>query len=564
MQTGQLALLDEMRSTDQDFEWYPTTSEIIECMSHHLLNVGRYDSILDVGAGNGKVLKAVADYAKAHKERSYIDLFAIEKSRPLLDTLDPNIAIVGTDFWEQTLVDKKVDVVFSNPPYSEFAQWSEKVIREANCGKVYLVIPSRWKDNVLIAEALTARQARTTVLGSFDFLSSEDRQARAKVDLVFVDLRFYSDKHDMHRDDALMVDPFDMWASDHFNLRHSDLAGDKISAHEQAQRAKADFEVKLDHQLVIGKNLIDAMHELYLADMDKLIKTYQDVSAMDHDLMRELDVSVPSVLASLKLRIKGLKDLYWGQLFEHYEPVISRLTTKSRDKMLSTLREKTNIDFTASNAYAVTVWAIKNANNFFDTQLIKLFEDMLERANVVNYKSNQRVFGENTYRYSHREFLDNATHVKLEYRIVCEYIGGIDEDHWNRDRNRGLRQNAYDFLNDVLTVAHNLGFLRNDSMSRHLFVSGQKETFYYHRLNNAPQVLMEVRAFKNGNLHIKFSPDFMLALNVEVGRLKGWIHNAQQAADELGEDINEVAKVFRSSFQLLPSAGCELMLLGKV
>jgi hypothetical protein len=74
---------------------------------------------------------------------------------------------------------------------------------------------------------------------------------------------------------------------------------------------------------------------------------------------------------------------------------------------------------------------------------------------------------------------------------------------------------------------------------------------------------MEVRAYKKGTIHIKFASEFMLALNVEVGRLKGWIHSAQQAAEELGEDLEAVKAVFKSQYQMLPNAGTELLLLGK-
>lgn len=558
----QMALLHEAVATHQDYEWYPTTDEIINAVAEHLFSTGsKRSSLLDVGAGDGKVLKALANKA-AERGHSYMELFAIEKSRPLLDCLDSEIAIVGTDFWEQTLVDKKVDVIFSNPPYSEFGLWSEKLIREANAGKVYLVIPSRWKDNVHIQEALTARQAQVKVLGSFDFLNAEDRTARAKVDLVYVDLRFYNSKFEYFNDEALMVDPFELWASEHYNLKNGSMADDKLSDHHKTQKIKEEFGVKLDRQMVAGKNLIEAMHELYMADMNKLIKIYQDVSEMDPDLMRELDVSVSSLLKSLRLRIKGLKDLYWSQLFDHYEPIISRLTQKSRSNMLSTLRERTNIDFTPSNAYAVTIWAIKNANQYFDRQLIKLFEEMLERANIVNYKSNQRVFGKNDYRYSHYEFLKQVSHVKLEYRIVCEYIGGICTE-FGKERRSGLRQSAFDFLGDVLTVAHNLGFTKEDSVTRHFFNAGQKEVFsYYDSRTGKSKTLMEVRAFMNGNIHIRFASEFMLALNVEVGRLKGWIHSAQQAAEEMGEELASVERVFKSAYQLLPASGAEIMLLG--
>ena len=49
--------LAELKATDQDFEWYPTTNEIIDAFHAH---VNRYEieSLLDIGAGNGKVLSS--------------------------------------------------------------------------------------------------------------------------------------------------------------------------------------------------------------------------------------------------------------------------------------------------------------------------------------------------------------------------------------------------------------------------------------------------------------------------------------------------------------------------
>lgn len=42
----------------------------------------------------------------------------------------------------------------------------------------------------------------------------------------------------------------------------------------------------------------------------------------------------------------------------------------------------------------------------------------------------------------------------------------------------------------------------------------------------------------------------MLALNVEIGRLQGWIHNAQQAADELDEPLKNVSESFNTMYSL--------------
>lgn len=63
---------------------------------------------------------------------------------------------------------------------------------------------------------------------------------------------------------------------------------------------------------------------------------------------------------------------------------------------------------------------------------------------------------------------------------------------------------------------------------------------------------MEIRAFLNGNLHIKFNQQFMLALNVEVGRLLGWSHTAQEAAHDLNEEVNEIMGYFKTCYSALP------------
>ena len=52
--------LNVLKENDQDFEWYPTTDEIINCVKKHI-NAQTYRgfSILDIGAGDGRVLKSI-------------------------------------------------------------------------------------------------------------------------------------------------------------------------------------------------------------------------------------------------------------------------------------------------------------------------------------------------------------------------------------------------------------------------------------------------------------------------------------------------------------------------
>lgn len=42
----------------------------------------------------------------------------------------------------------------------------------------------------------------------------------------------------------------------------------------------------------------------------------------------------------------------------------------------------------------------------------------------------------------------------------------------------------------------------------------------------------------------------MLAINLEVGRLLGWIHSSEEASEELGEDIDVVKQYMGTNLQL--------------
>ena len=186
--------LIDLKESNQDFEFYPTTTEIIAAVYHDINRrtkqnyLSRDYDLLEIGAGNGKVFKVIKGLEQREAESSYraklSGKFAIEKSEILINQLPADIAILGTDFWLQNLMDKKVDIIFSNPPYSQFEDWSAKIISEAFASEIYLVIPERWKTSETILRALKNRSAQfCEVIGNFDFLQA-DRVARSKVDLV--------------------------------------------------------------------------------------------------------------------------------------------------------------------------------------------------------------------------------------------------------------------------------------------------------------------------------------------------------------------------------------------
>ncbi|USD35635.1 MULTISPECIES: class I SAM-dependent methyltransferase [Vibrio] len=541
------AMVKLLKSEQADFEYYPTTPEMLQAIRDDLWKIhcpyNREDdylscSVLDCGAGDGS---ALATLTKGKK-------YAIEKSKPLLNAMHKDVFVVGTDFTQNTLIDKKVDVVFSNPPYSTYAQWCEKIITEANAEVIYLVIPQRWVNNESISLALESRQAQTTVIYSGNFLNA-DRQARAFIDIVKVDLAYK--RRSTHYSPTLKVEPFSLWFSKHFKVSANKSKRSEWQKQKQ-DLANAQQNVSNSQQLIKDEGLVKTLETLYFRDMEELMNTYLKLNELDADLLNELDVSIESVQGALELKINSLKDFYWKELFNNLGVITDKLATKSRERMLETLTKHTHVDFNAENAHAIVIWSIKNANEYFDSQLVELVEYMTEKANVQLYKSNANTFGDEQWRYCRKP--DGLDRYKLDYRVVVTRTGGIQVTEWAHERtDHNLTASCANFFSDLLTVAANLGFDTSitDAAKAREWQSNKKQEFkYYNHTLGREVVLFEAKAFKNGNAHVKFNQDFIMRLNVEFGRLRGWVKNTEQACNELNITPEQAATCFKANLQL--------------
>ncbi len=556
-----MKLIATLQAHNQDFEFYPTTDEIIRALIKDLKrpltkkeesaygrgetfynhDKGRYErsysAILDIGAGHGKVLRALKQAVTCSS------LFAIEKSDLLCQHLianEPDIFIIGTDFHEQSLITKKADLIFCNPPYSQFEDWTVKILREAPARWVYLVIPQRWEQSVPVRDALRHRDAEAHIVGSFDFADAEDRKARAVVHLLRITIPVSNDAFA-----TLFAEQF----ADLVEKFKHPLNMDKKDASD-AMKGQAERERQSRFRgLTVGASYPERMVALYDEEMARIQENYRAVGTLDAGLLAELDISPSRIMVFLRERLSGLKNAYWKELFDRLDTITSRLTTKSREQLLEVLRSHTAIDFTSSNIFTTILWAIHNANRRMGEQLLEVYTLMVEKANVQLYKSNQRTFRDEDWRYRQDPGPKNS-HYALDYRIVTYQVGGIQTYY----HSRGLEDRAFVFLRDLLTIANNLGFHTpmnprplwyND---RDQWKSGVKHEFFTTDRLGFEETLFDVRAFKNGNLHLRFNKRFMLALNVEFGRLKGWINTPAEAADELRDP--DAAQFFNTLHQL--------------
>lgn len=590
----------------QDYEFYPTKKSMARAIFEDLTAEGRWDSekgkLLDIGAGDGNFFRMWDDLINEYdpkddngyrKHDIYYPnrYYAIEKSKVLIEYMDKKIITLGSDFLDQGLINKSMDMIFSNPPYMEYEPWAEKIIREANAYIAYLIIPKRWENSKMIKEALSRREAACEVILEDDFYDAP-RKARCKVHVLRIDFRGI--REEVESDDFdrkyyryrswrsnVKTSPFDLWFKDSFP---------GFDKWEDVPLGKAQ-DLKERLSVVKGQNLIERLESLYQEDLDLIRKAYEAIQSVEPGILRRLGIKLNEIKDQLKEELSGMKNLYWKELFDNLDKITDRLTSKSRNQLLGKLQENQDVDFTADNAYQVVLWAIKNANQYFDNQLVNVFENLIDPQNINAYKSNTR-YTEDSWKYCNRwnwtkdernsHFYINDS---LDYRLVCTYGGGIAGDtYWSDRGHNGLSINAYEYLHDICTIAGNLGFdgilsheIEGQWESRKLvtvrytlpgeYKIGDKTLYgkvddktdiqykikgdWYHKdMVTKSDILFTVRAYMNGNMHFKINQRFLKKLNIEVGRIKGWINSKKEAQEELNLTPEEAAEYFKSNIQL--------------
>ena len=76
-------LITKLKEDGQDNEFYPTTNEIIQALYKDLLidrrsasrRIGHF-SLMDIGAGNGKVLNKIKEFNNINLNKDYKDSYA--------------------------------------------------------------------------------------------------------------------------------------------------------------------------------------------------------------------------------------------------------------------------------------------------------------------------------------------------------------------------------------------------------------------------------------------------------------------------------------------------------
>lgn len=514
LQRIERSLFDELKQNNEDFEFYPTTLEILRKITEKKFALSDVKSILDIGCGNGKAL----DYFRKNWQHDNLKLFGIEKSQILISNLiNPDILIVGNDFSECMLLDKQVDMIFSNPPYKEFKEWTLKILTYTIANKVVLVIPDRWRRDEEIKSCLKECGWSDNSIGFFDFLNSEDRKARANVEVVMFS-RSERSENVFERELAKSFNMGDLF---------KDLKKGVKFHYEHSEEIEKDCK-----DIVSAKDLIDYLLGRYHAEQSELYKNLDALSSVGASLLSDLGVKKSTIIDATLSKIKGLKNIYWEQILNRTPEISKRLTIDQRRDFLRELADR-GAEFTRSNILGVILFAINTAKKCERDNFIAYWERLSSYEFRKKYKSNEKAFG-NSHRYEKPEKIHEG---KLDYRIVVNYAG----DFYSR----------MDYLHhckvieDLQVIARSLGY---DGDLHIVDKKGEDVPIVYCDLvlplgesfaKIGDTTLARCKVFQNRNLHIFFDQKFLAKLNLNVFSHLGWIKTKEEAKQEFKKDLSE-------------------------
>lgn len=541
--------IDDLKSSGTDFEWYPTTDKMIDAVvadARSAYRHGHARSVIDIGAGDGRVLAAF----KGSADFDLTDYFGIEKSPNHVSRWPSEYTFLGGDFYESDVSANKVDITFSNPPYSDYERWTDQLIRRSYSTVIYLVLPSRWKNSKRITRALEHRDLVAEVILSDDF-STADRKARATVDVVRIVSKGNAENEFRNSltDDGEIGkgtspysfrcerggDPMDIW----FDEMFPNIAGMK-----EPEKTSCEAQEHKAYGLFKKTNTIDDLLMLYQIETDKVLKNYKAFDGMDMDFFSELNIDLGTIKKILKTRMNSLQNEFWNAFIHNYEPITSRLTKKYQTKIYENLISKSkNISFNATNALIVTQMVINMGNEYADDQVTDFFYALSNPKYVTLYKSNQKVFQRGDWRFN-KDPNDRANRYTLDYRIIQPCLFGLRLNIV--DRFEGYEVNKV--VNDICVVARLIGMKLSPECDGRDFVSkdicaGERLVVNYSEFGSGEETeLFAIKFFANQNQHIYLSKEFAMRLNIYVGRLLGWVTSADEAFEEM--KMKNVSKEF--------------------
>ena len=223
-----------------------------------------------------------------------------------------------------------------------------------------------------------------------------------------------------------------------------------------------------------------------------------------------------------------------------FQAMYENMQTEIKNKVAQISDKKNEIAVLEADVYKIqgAIEMLVLISKQMEQQIIDVYNSLLKNINCTDYKSNHRVFVENTF--------ETKVPQKLNLRIVVNKWKGIQPDSWNTyEYPQRLHNSCHEFLSDLFVIANNLGFAIDSNSSHNVeWYAGEKQDFYAVK-NGKKVMLMSVKVYLNDNIHLKLNKEFNYQINVIKGKHEGWLHSIDDVIEEFEVSDKEAFNLFQ-------------------
>jgi len=402
-------------------------------------------------------------------------------------------------------------------------------------------MPVRWKESKLIAKEIGRYEA--TVVGEFDFAKA-DREARGKVHLVRVNAPWVTKNGKRHVGGGRTIDA-DFDYQEAFEDAFERFVRDYIADFEE--KPNQSWEEENKQELALRQTPIEQLVIDYEEERLNLGKAFTAIGKLNPEIIKLLGQDKKSMLEIIRKSIEGLKSKYWRAAFGKLDPVKERMTKGTRNKIFNDIDEFRTLDFNVDNIYSIVIWIINNCNIGILDQIVEIFDKMTTKEYIEEYKSNKH-WTKSNWRYTDSSWKYNKLPPRwklgLDYRIV---VGTYSYDQYG---------SRYTVVDDFIIICKNLGFpIRpNDEPDYTLHQVEQK--FYTYD----GELAFTMRYYTgNRNAHLKINKRLLMKFNIEVAKIRKWMSEPDDAAEEFDIPKDEAARLWNSGVGLLGSSDVTML-----
>jgi hypothetical protein len=585
----QQSLFQDLKDFGEDFEFYPTTKEIIfnllkdiyKCTK--VTTYGKFEGILDIGCGDGNVFRMMDELQREMREANKLIL----QFNRLLDR-KTKYTTFGEGSEEQAL-----DIMQKLKRFSFFKESEMKWAEDLPSDSLYLkeyefgyFAGERFgieKSNILIAKA----EKVCNIIGT----SFEDTPLINKPFHTIFCNPPYSEfgkwaKRIIEEANAMfvyLVIP-ERWRNNKILQNSIAKRGCQVESlgefdFLQAKR-KARAKVELV-KLTFGKIETNSYDKVFCEELvtdpmkiffDKTFKIKADKCKASEEFSK-----LGSENRAQKIE-SGLIDK--GNLIDF---LVNEYQTEMQH-LLNSFKKIATLDFDLLKEIGVSKNTVmNNLQNKIEDLKTFYWREIFAKLKVLKEKLTSREskrFEEMINRNKGIDFTANNIHYVISYALknansslktqIVDFFQDISGDASSR-RNFKSNQKIYEedkyrynqskpthytldyrmvltnlsketLFQDLQIVANSLGFSCygwikfNTGFYSKQDNTGEKQFIY---LDKDDEVLCEVKCFKNGNLHLRFNQQFVKALNIEASRLLGWIHNKSDIKAEFETEIED-------------------------